>query len=414
MFGVGNKLKELKSKKTTNKDDVMEGYNPKVYRMLSLMFIVLGIINIVFVMIMFAKTGYGLWHAEDALSCIAKIDNSLNDINYKVLEISYKADDYDTLISNSAEITELHHQIKDNSDKFRNIDLSDIDKTLADDFEMTINKVNSYYYTVSDVLTSIKNSGASINTLRQPEIELMRKDAADAIHVLFEKQDKATYDFFFRVGKSFLLVILFLVFTMAAGLFAIAKAKKRDLEVAIKLQSSKKKTAEMRQKVEKIAYTNIVTGLRNRHVLFENLNKRIKTDELTVALYDLSNFKSINTSYGREYADDYMLTMSEKLTETFSSDVEIYSTEIDEICVVFNDDMMKSKKNILAQKILYMLSQPVHIDNATIQMIVAGSICYSQPETYDSASDMFKAIDKNIVQTKEQCSQQNRSILTIV
>lgn len=45
------------------RNQVIEGYNPKVYRNLSAMFVILTIINIVIVFFSFQIIGYGLYHA---------------------------------------------------------------------------------------------------------------------------------------------------------------------------------------------------------------------------------------------------------------------------------------------------------------------------------------------------------------
>lgn len=404
----------VRQNKPFDKDEVIEGYNPKVYRTLSILFIVLGLINIIAVTAAFSKTGYGLWHAEDALSCIAKIDNSLNNINQRILEIELHPDDYHVLESNMADIVEEHYIIKENSDKFRGLDLNDIDKTLSGEFEITINKVNNYYYTISDCLTKINNGGAEISSLYNPDIEMMQTDASTSLQAMFDKQDKSTYAFFYRVGKSFLLVLLFLILTMASGLFAIHKAKKRDMEFAIKLQSNKQKIATARQKVVKMAYTNIVTGLKNRYALFEDLNKCINNKDFTIALYNFNDFKSIDEEHGRESTDNYMVTIAERLMENFGDVAEIYSTDVDEFCVIFNDDVARSKVNIISQKILYFLSRPVQIENDKVQLSAAGCICKCTIGKYVSVSDLFKDMDKSIGKTKDTCMQQNGSLLTVM
>ena len=115
-------------------NSVMEGFNPKVYRSLSLLFIVLTILNLVVIIYAFARTGYGLWHAEDALSYIAKIDSNFEDINQSVLKIQLHSDDQDIVAHNAENISLYHQNIKEHADAFRKIDLSNIDKSLSGEF----------------------------------------------------------------------------------------------------------------------------------------------------------------------------------------------------------------------------------------------------------------------------------------
>ena len=90
-------------------NDIMEGYNPNVYKNLSLIFIILTVLNIAVVIYSFAKTGFGLWHAEDALSCIAKIESSVEDINRSILKIELDADNT-LLVQENVENIFTYHQ----------------------------------------------------------------------------------------------------------------------------------------------------------------------------------------------------------------------------------------------------------------------------------------------------------------
>lgn len=397
--------------KDQDQNNVIEGYNPKVYRNLTILFIILTILNIIAIVYAFAKTGYGLWHAEDALSCIAKIDSSFDDINQSVLKIELHADDQKLVTANIDNIAAYHQDIKDNAEKFRGIDLKNIDKSLSEEFEASMSKVSNYYNTISVNLNDMKNGDASPDVLQAPETESMREDATISLHNLFEKQDKATYLFFCRVGQRFLLVLLFLILTMTAGLIAISRSKKHDLEFALKLRTSKMKTANIRQKAVEIAYTNIVTGLKNRYALSEQLDERMKLEDITIVLYNFNNFKSINEEFGRDYADDYMALIAKQLVEQFGSQAEIFSTEIDEFCVVFNKETPKSRTNSIAQEILIMLSKPAHVRNARIQLNVAGCICHCHVNAHASAAGLFVAMDHSLKETKVMCTKQNRSML---
>ena len=253
-----------KEENTQEQNQVMEGYNPGVYRTLSILFIVLTILNLVVIIYAFAKTGYGLWHAEDALSYIAKIDDNFEDINQNVLNIQLHADNQQ-LISDSVDgILSSQNKIKENAESFRQINMANIDKSIPVEFDASMDKVNLYYDTISEQLTSVKTGFAKPSMLQTAETESMREDAKESLDELFEKSDEATYQFFCRVGQRFLFVLLFLLLTMLTGLYSIARIKKRDHAFALKLQNSKQKTANIRQKAVEIAYTNVVTGLKNR------------------------------------------------------------------------------------------------------------------------------------------------------
>ena len=397
--------------KTQEQNQVMEGYNPGVYRMLSILFIILTILNIVVIVYAFARTGYGLWHAEDALSYIAKIDSSFDDINQDILNIQLHADDQSRVSASVDDIILQQKKISEHAEAFRQINMSNIDKTIPKEFDTSMDKVHLYYSTISKNLSSVKAGFSKPDVLQTAETERLREDAKASLDELFDYSDEATYQFFCRVGQSFLFVLLFLILTMAAGLYAIARSKKRDYAFALKLQNSKQKTANIRQKAVEIAYTNVVTGLKNRYALDEKLDERMKSEDVTLALYNFNNFKGLNESYGRDFADEFVSEMSKKIVTTLGKQAEVFSTEIDELCVLFSKELPKSRTNSLAHKILEMLSQPVQIRGISVQLTVAGCIGHCNVNSYTSASALFIAMDHGMRQSKAMCVEQNRSVL---
>ena len=216
--------KKDKDQKQAN-TQVMEGFNPRVYRSLSILFTVLTVLNLVVIIYAFARTGYGLWHAEDALSYIAKIDSNFDDINQSVLKIELYSDDQQLIANNVDNIYTYHRNMENNAAAFRNIDLSNIDKSLSGEFEAAYKKADSYYAAIKENLTAVKSNVASPDVLRDTDTERLREETSEALNKLFEKQDEATYKFFCRVGQSFLLVILFLLATMLTGLTRSQESK---------------------------------------------------------------------------------------------------------------------------------------------------------------------------------------------
>ena len=216
--------KKDKDQKQAN-SQVMEGFNPNVYRSLSILFTVLTVLNLAVIIYAFARTGYGLWHAEDALSYIAKIDSNFEDINQSVLKIELYPDNQELVSNNIDNIISYHRSMENNANSFRAINLSNIDKSLSGEFETAMKKANTYYDAISGNLNLVKSKVDSPDVLHTADTERLREETTDALNKLFEKQDEATYQFFCRVGQSFLLVILFLLATMLTGLYSIARIK---------------------------------------------------------------------------------------------------------------------------------------------------------------------------------------------
>lgn len=390
---------------------VMEGFNPKTYRRTSLMFIILTLLNIAVVIFAFQRTGYGLWHAEDALSRIAKVNSNFGSINESLLRIELNSSD-DVLVQyNIEEIFEYNKEIAQNADEFRKIDLSNIDPTLDDEFEISMEKINKYYTTIAGNLNAVKNHTAEATVLRSVEVDTLQSEASKKINELFEKADQSTYEFFCRVGQRFLFVILFLIITMAVGLVSTARAKKRDYASALKLQNSKQKSENMRQKAIDIAYTNVVTGLKNRFAFEEMFDKDLKSEDVVIAMFNFNHFKSINEKYSRDFADEYIATIAQKIVDTFGKQAEIYHTDVDEFCILFNRELSNGKAGDIAQKILRSFSQAIQVNGVAVQLTVSGCICYCDADTYQSANALLMMLDNGINRVKTMCHEQNRSIL---
>lgn len=182
--------------KTQEQNQVMEGYNPGVYRMLSILFIILTILNIVVIVYAFARTGYGLWHAEDALSYIAKIDSSFDDINQDILNIQLHADDQSRVSASVDDIILQQKKISEHAEAFRQINMSNIDKTIPKEFDKSMDKVDRYYSTISKNLSSVKAGFSKPDVLQTAETERLREDAKASLDELFDYSDEATYQFF--------------------------------------------------------------------------------------------------------------------------------------------------------------------------------------------------------------------------
>ncbi len=394
---------------------IIEGYNPRTYRSLSIIFIILTILNVAIVFVSFRIVGFGLYHAETALSCIANIDNKVGEINRNVLEISLHSDNKEAVLKNIGNINLSYESLTSNAEKFREIDLSNIDETLSDDFENTMQEITIYYNKIYNHLDTVKNGEESPEVLYDFDKNQKLQEALTSINNLFEKQDLATYDFFCKIAKRFLFVIAFLLLTMGAGLFAIQKSKKHDKKLALQIQNGKIETANIRQKAMDIAYMNIVTGLQNRYALEEELDKRIENENVIIAMYNFNGFRHINENYGRNFADEFISEAFKKVSNTVNKKANIYHTDTDELCIVFNSDISKGQANDISNDILLTLSNPVYIQKIPAQLTVAGTVYYSDKSKENlSASKLIMTLDKSMVNTKSLCHTQNKSILSSI
>ena len=394
--------------------EVMEGYNPRIYRRLSWLFGTLTILNLVVIVYAFAITGYGLWHAEDALSYIAKVSSSFEEIDQTILKVVIHEEDQDHVSNSINRIEASHQEITDYAQKFRQINLNNIDRTIPGEFDEAMEKIELYCSTIMTRLKDVESGNEKADILLTTEMETLQEDAGTTIKKLFEKQDEATYIFFCKIGQRFLLVPSFLILTMSAGLFTISKSKKRDYEYAVDLQSSKRKTEKVRKKAQELVYTNVLTGMKNRYALSARMKERMVTEDVTVVLFSYNKFKNINEYYGREFADEFILAVSQKILAKYGEQAEFFSTETDEICVMFNKEVPKSETILLANRISDTLSKPIQIRGAVLQHNVAGCICHATVNANASDASVIKlliSMDQMVDQALNASISQNKSVL---
>lgn len=400
----------MKNKKNKNTTEVIEGYNPKIYRNLSLIFVALTILNLAIVIFAFYIVGYGLYHAESALSNVASINSCVGEINKNVWEISQHSDDLGAIALYVDDIHENYNTILKNADEFRAIDLSNIDKSLSKDFEVSIKKVTAYYNTISNDMDAVKGGKKSAEVLVGAEKSLAQTDAVDSITALLKKQDESTYVFFCKLAQRFLIVIGFLLLTMCGGLFAISVAKRLDKKKAVELQESRSRAENMRRKAMDLAYVNVISGLQNRFALEEELSSRIKDEKLITAMYNFNNFKKLNESYGRDFADEFIAQTFKAVSYKVKGIAKVFHTDADEICVVFNKDVLRRQASEITNEILQMLSTMTYINKVPVQMTVSACVYYKSKETM-AVPKLIMVLDKAITNAKTLCNAKNKSII---
>ena len=145
--------------------------------------------------------------------------------------------------------------------------------------------------------------------------------------------------------------------------------------------------------MQDIALTNILTGMKNRYSLEDDLAGRLETDQFNIGVFDIDNFRIINDTYGYEFGDEYLSAIGEMLTEEFSDSATIYNITSNEFCFVFNDDIPDSQAQRIADKIRATLSTPITIESITVQCTASGSIYHYLPNDCLNVSSLLLKMD---------------------
>lgn len=403
----------MKTKQNTNRKG-LQGFDPKIYRIMSIVFTMLSVLNIIAVTYAFMRSGYGLYHAEDALSHIAAINQNVHTINETALDMVIHCDEVSHINLGLAKVDECITEIENASEKYQKIDLAQIDPNLVADFDDAHHKIRRYHAALTafanELIGYVQDGTANSFTYNSyiewkysENIEPLKDDAEVTINQLLELQSKATYEFFVRCAQQFVFVLLFLAITMTVGHLGIHKMKKYARSTAEKAEKEHIKAELSRAKSVNIAYSNVLTGFKNRYGLEADTEELLSDSSFTIAMYRLVNYQKISDRYGRNVADDFMVKLSQVLNQNYGATTDIYCTDSNEFCFVFKKDMLPAHENDVMQQIGHVLARATDVDGIQLQSNVAGCYYHSKAGVHQNCNSLLHTLDKAIGQANSQC-----------
>ena len=142
-----------------------------------------------------------------------------------------------------------------------------------------------------------------------------------------------------------------------------------------------------------MAYTNILTGMKNRYALDNDISGRLETDQFNIAVFDMDNFRSINDMYGYDFGDEYLAMIAERLKEEYGNDAEIYNITGNEFCFVFNKEVSDIQATRIAERVIQTLAEWYTVLNLNVQLTASGSTCHYLPGDCISVSALLVKLD---------------------
>ncbi|UXY52553.1 putative bifunctional diguanylate cyclase/phosphodiesterase [Pseudomonas tohonis] len=128
------------------------------------------------------------------------------------------------------------------------------------------------------------------------------------------------------------------------------------------------------QRIEKLAYTDNLTGLGNRPYFIRSLEERFQSDlesPLCLLLVDIDNFKRINDSLGHQTGDKLLVSLARRLRNTLGQGDILARFASNEFAVLLDGADLESGQRTAGQ-ILHTLDKPLFVDNQLIS--VTGSL----------------------------------------
>ena len=153
-----------------------------------------------------------------------------------------------------------------------------------------------------------------------------------------------------------------------------------------------------------LAYHDELTGLPNRALFVDRLNKSIahceRTDsKLAVMFLDLDKFKIINDTLGHDAGDELLIAIGRRIRSSLRNEDSVARLGGDEFTILVNDLESIDTAGKIAEKIVSALRMPVTIGNQTLQ--VTGSIGISiYPDDHRDADKLMTFADAAMYKAK--------------
>jgi len=157
---------------------------------------------------------------------------------------------------------------------------------------------------------------------------------------------------------------------------------------------------QIEDRLRNLAHYDTLTGLPNRELFNMRLNEAItrtrqKNTGLALLFIDLDRFKTINDSLGHDAGDELLRQIGMRLKQSVRESDITARLGGDEFTVILENITESQKAQIVAQKIIHALSQPVNVQRHQIFITPSVGIAFhpsDATETQDLIKNAYRAM----------------------
>lgn len=198
------------------------------------------------------------------------------------------------------------------------------------------------------------------------------------------------------------LPFYFLAFNLFTLILAMVSIGTDIFGVLRESISSAETSERLANKMERLARTDVVTGLSNRAGLNHNLAERLEnlSDDKMLALFwmDLDRFKEVNDLFGHQAGDRILAEFAKRMREVSPPDAMISRFGGDEF-VMLCEVQSREECHRLAGKVLEHVSRAMRLDSERIEMPCSMGIALL-PEDGTDAETLMKCGDMALYEAK--------------
>lgn len=156
--------------------------------------------------------------------------------------------------------------------------------------------------------------------------------------------------------------------------------------------------------IHQLVHYDPLTRLPNRLLLEKRAHQAInlaqRTDtQLAVLFFDLDHFKNINDNLGHRIGDELLITLAQRLQSVLREEDTVSRLGGDEFIFVLPNTDIDDAAHV-AEKLLYIVSQPYHLDNHELTITTSIGIAM-YPEDGADFDTLVKAADVAMYRAKQ-------------
>jgi len=161
------------------------------------------------------------------------------------------------------------------------------------------------------------------------------------------------------------------------------------------LLSKQQETERLSVENERLAHTDVLTGLPNRRYFFGRLDRALEAAHregarVAVGVLDLDRFKAVNDTYGHAIGDRLLACVAERLAMFCSDRLVLARLGGDEFGALFTGDIEDARG--IGQAICDALAEPFAIDNLQVGIGCSAGIAV-YPEAGRAVHELFDRAD---------------------
>ena len=141
------------------------------------------------------------------------------------------------------------------------------------------------------------------------------------------------------------------------------------------------------REIERLAWTDPVTGLLNRNSLMKELGKRTGEDarQFALLLVDLDRFKAVNDTYGHSAGDAVLLKTAARIAAALDPDDLAFRQGGDEFVIILDGDRPVDDIDAFAADLVTAVQAPVDYDGRSLSVgaSIGAAICPDHDETLE-------------------------------